>query len=218
MPAADTAPDEIDALRAALAEERLARRQAEARASSAEAMVAHLKLLIARLKHDRFGASSERGRKLLDQMELQLEELRAAASEDAAAVGGDATEGAKRGGFARRKPARAPLPAHLPRERVVIPVPTECPCCGGRLAKLGEDVTETLKKVSERDIIQERTQAGLAAARARGRQGGRPKFPSTARKVALAKKLYEDRATPVQDICRDLNISRATLYRYLRRK
>jgi DNA invertase Pin-like site-specific DNA recombinase len=70
----------------------------------------------------------------------------------------------------------------------------------------------------ERDIIRERTQAGLAAARARGRQDGRPKFPSTARKVALAKKLYEDRATPVQDICRDLNISRATPYRYLRRK
>jgi DNA invertase Pin-like site-specific DNA recombinase len=70
----------------------------------------------------------------------------------------------------------------------------------------------------ERGIIRERTQAGLAAARARGRQGGRPKLPGTARKVALAQKLYEDRQTPVQDICRDLNISRATLYRYLRRK
>ena len=70
----------------------------------------------------------------------------------------------------------------------------------------------------ERDIIRERTQAGLAAARARGRQGGRPKLSSTTRKVALARKLYEDRETPVQDICRDLNISRATLYRYLRRR
>ena len=70
----------------------------------------------------------------------------------------------------------------------------------------------------ERDIIRERTQAGLQAARARGRQGGRPKLPGNARKVALARKLYADRQTPVQDICRDLNISRATLYRYLRRK
>ena len=70
----------------------------------------------------------------------------------------------------------------------------------------------------ERDIIRERTQAGLAAARARGRQGGRPKLPSTARKVTLARKLYEERQAPVQDICRDINISRATLYRYLRRK
>ena len=60
----------LDVLRAALATEQAARREAEARASGAEAMVAHLKLLIARLRHERFGASSERGRKLLDQMEL----------------------------------------------------------------------------------------------------------------------------------------------------
>ena len=77
-------PDDIAALRAALAAEQLARREAEARASGAEAMVAHLKLLIAKLRHDRFGASSERGRKLLDQMELELEEVEAAASEDEA--------------------------------------------------------------------------------------------------------------------------------------
>jgi transposase len=40
---------------------------------------------------------------------------------------------------------RAPLPAHLPRDRVVLPGPTACPCCGGRLSKLGEDITETLE-------------------------------------------------------------------------
>jgi hypothetical protein len=76
-------PDDIDALRTALIAEQQMRREAEARASGAEAMVAHLKLMIARLRHDRFGASSERGRKLLDQMELELEELEAAATEDA---------------------------------------------------------------------------------------------------------------------------------------
>ena len=42
---------------------------------------------------------------------------------------------------------RAPFPAHLPRERVVIPGPTACPCCGGKLAKLGETITETLEVV-----------------------------------------------------------------------
>src|ERR671912_172805 len=84
MPAPDPSPDDIAALRAALAAEQLARREAEARASGAEAMVAHLKLLIARLKRDKYGASSERGRKLLDQLELELGELVAAASEDAA--------------------------------------------------------------------------------------------------------------------------------------
>jgi hypothetical protein len=71
-PAPDALPADIDALRAALAAERLARREAEARAAGAEAMVAHLKLLIAKLRHDKYGASSERGRKILDQLELEL--------------------------------------------------------------------------------------------------------------------------------------------------
>ena len=140
MPAPDTSSDDIAALRAALAAEQLARRQAEA-------MVAHLKLLIARLKHDKYGASSERGRKLIDQLELELGELVAAASEDATKA-----EDAAKGGRGRRpdqpargQPVRAPLPAHLPRERVVIPAPTACPCCGGKLSKLGEDITETLE-------------------------------------------------------------------------
>ena len=142
----DPVPDDIPLLRAALVAEQLARREAEARASGAEAMVAHLKLLIAKLKHDRFGASSERGRKLLDQLELQLEELEAAAAEDEAALDPD-QEGLPPRRTLRRKPVRGPLPAHLPRERVVIPGPTECPCCKGRLAKLGEDVTETLEVI-----------------------------------------------------------------------
>jgi transposase len=143
----DAAPasDDVAALRVALAAEQTARREAEARASGAEAMVAHLKLLIAKLRQDRFGASSERGRKLLDQMELELEELEAAASEDEAQVG--AAEQDNVSGFTRRRPVRGPLPDHLPRERVVVPSPTACSCCGGRLAKLGESITETLEVV-----------------------------------------------------------------------
>ena len=146
-PVPEPVPDDIEALRAALVAERLARREAEARALGAEAMVAHLKLLIAQLKHDRFGASSERGRKLLDQLELQLEELEAAAAEDETALGPDQEGLPPRPRAIRRKPVRGPLPAHLPRERVVIPSPTACPCCQGKLAKLGEDVTETLEVV-----------------------------------------------------------------------
>ena len=145
-PATAPAPDDIEALRAALAAEQLARREAEARASGAEAMVAHLKLLIAKLRHEQFGASSERGRKLLDQLELQLEEVQAAAAEDEEALGPEMESMAARKAI-RRKPVRGPLPAHLPRERVVIPGPTSCPCCQGKLSKLGEDVTETLEAV-----------------------------------------------------------------------
>jgi transposase len=140
-----TTPDEIDALKTALVSERAARQQAEARASGAEAMVAHLKLLIAKMKRDRFGQSSERGQRLLDQMELQLEELEASAAEDEAAIAPTDTTAVV--SFTRRKPVRAPLPAHLRRERVVVPAPSACPCCGGKLAKLGEDITETLEVV-----------------------------------------------------------------------
>src|SRR4051812_22838030 len=124
----------------------MARREAEARASGAEAMVAHLKLMIAKLRHDHYGASSERGRKLIDQMELELEELEAGAAEDATAVPRPAAD-TNVHPFIRRKAVRGPLPAHLPRERVVLPGPTACPCCGGALAKLGETITETLEVI-----------------------------------------------------------------------
>lgn len=70
----------------------------------------------------------------------------------------------------------------------------------------------------ERDVIRERTQAGLAAARARGRRGGHPRTPALndARKVALAQRLYDDKANSIDDICTTLRVSRATLYRYLK--
>jgi len=67
----------------------------------------------------------------------------------------------------------------------------------------------------ERDLIRERTQAGLTAARARGRQGGRPRVLNTLAKIAMARALYDDPANAIDDICRTLHISRATLYRTL---
>ena len=149
----ETIPDDFETLKAAFLAERAARREAEARASGAEAMVAHLKLLIAKLKRARFGPSSEHRRRLLDQLELQLEELEATATQDACAA--EAAAAAVKAGQdegagcnpPRRRPVRAPLPAHLPRERVVIPAPSVCPCCQGKLVKLGEDVTETLEVI-----------------------------------------------------------------------
>ena len=68
----------------------------------------------------------------------------------------------------------------------------------------------------ERDIIRERTQAGLQAARARGRKGGRPKRQPSARQVAMAKSLYADRSNSVADICKTLGISRSSFYRYIK--
>lgn len=68
----------------------------------------------------------------------------------------------------------------------------------------------------ERDLTRERTNAGLAAARARGRNGGQPRKLKTDAKVAIARRLFEDKAHSLDEICESLKISRSTLYRYLR--
>ena len=68
----------------------------------------------------------------------------------------------------------------------------------------------------EREVIRERTNAGLQAARARGRLGGRPKIQTKdPKKIALARKLYDDQDMTVQEICEQLHISKSTLYRYV---
>lgn len=67
----------------------------------------------------------------------------------------------------------------------------------------------------ERDLIRERTQAGLQAARVRGRHGGRPRALNTAAQIAMARKLYADKTNRIDDICLTLGISRSTLYRNL---
>jgi transposase len=114
-------------------------------------MIEALKLTIAKLQHARHGASSERGRKLLGQLELQLAELQETIAEEEAAAKRAAPSSERSSEeAAQTKPARRPLPKHLPRERVVNKAPTACPCCGGRLRKLGEDITETLEYVPAR--------------------------------------------------------------------
>jgi transposase len=159
--ASDAIPEDIDALKAALvvARARTTSAQAEltvtraeaaaarAEVSSQQALIAHLKLQIEKLNRARFGVSSERTARLLDQLELQLEELEATATEDELAAE-QAAATTTVAAFARRKPSRQPFPANLPRERVVELAPTSCACCGGtRLAKLGEDITETLEVI-----------------------------------------------------------------------
>lgn len=67
----------------------------------------------------------------------------------------------------------------------------------------------------EREIIRERTQAGLAAARARGRKGGRPRALDT-KQIAIAKTLYTDKSNSIHDICQTLRIKKTTLYKYLK--
>ena len=111
-------------------------------------MIAHLKLQIERLRRELYGQRSERTARLIDQMELQLEELEAKATEDEIAAEAASRQAASPMLAQRRLPVRKPFPEHLPRERVLVAAPTSCPCCGSmKLAKLGEDVTETLEVV-----------------------------------------------------------------------
>ena len=84
-------------------------------------------------------------------MELELEDLEAAATEDEITAEQAAARTTNVAAFARKRPSRQPFPAHLPRERVIVPGPTACPCCGGgQLRKLGETVTETLEVIPRR--------------------------------------------------------------------
>jgi DNA invertase Pin-like site-specific DNA recombinase len=68
----------------------------------------------------------------------------------------------------------------------------------------------------ERDLIRERTNAGLAAARARGCVGGRPRKLKTNGKVALAQRMFAEQSHSIPEICATLGISPATLYRYVK--
>jgi len=147
---------EIEALRAALAK---AEARADANAAEAahakavlsgsEALIAHLRLGIEKLRRELYGQRSERKQRLLDQLELQLEDMEATASEDEALAEAAAAKAKTQvAAFQRRKPVRKPFPEHLPRERVLTPAPCSCAACGSsRLAKLGEDITETLEVV-----------------------------------------------------------------------
>ena len=138
--------------------ERAARLEAEAVAANAkaeaanaklaEALISYLKLEIEKLRRQIYGSRSERKARLLEQMELQLEELEATATEDELAAERTVAQMQTVKSFQRKRPSRKPFADHLPRERVVIAAPQSCPCCGSsKLSKLGEDITETLEVI-----------------------------------------------------------------------
>ena len=120
-------PDDVEALKAALLAARADVAAARAEQSSNLALIAHLKLQIEKLNRDRFGPRSERTARLLDQMELQLEELEASATEDELAAEAAAAKTTTVTGFTRARPSRRPFPDHLPRKRIVVPGPEDAP-------------------------------------------------------------------------------------------
>ena len=134
-------PDDPNELRAVAA-------AALAQNADDAATIARQKLEIAKLRRQIYGVRSERTARLIDQMELELEDLEAAATEAEIAAERAAAKTTNVAPFTRKRPSRQPFPEHIPRERVVVPAPTACDCCGGsRLRKLGETVTETLEVI-----------------------------------------------------------------------
>jgi transposase len=148
--------EEIQAQRAQLQakDEQLAGRQAE---------IERLQLLIAKLRRMQFGRRSEKLARQIEQLELQLDELATAEAEPPQAPPNlEAASPAA----SRRKPARRPLPGHLPRQkRTLLPKETACPDCGGTLKGLGEDVTEILEYVPAHFHVIQQVRPKLACTR-----------------------------------------------------
>jgi transposase len=155
----DPLPADLAEAHAMIMAERAARLAAEAEAATAKQTkrlldleIERLKLEIARLKRQRFGISAERSARL-EQLELALFELQESVAEVE-------VTGALRTGdpspcsiATPRKPARRPLPEHLPRTRIVYPAPAACPCCGGAVRRLGEEITESLERLPARWFV-----------------------------------------------------------------
>src|SRR6202048_2086680 len=156
-------------------------------ALTAEAEIARLKFQLARYRRAEFGRSSEKLTRETEQLELELETLEtdqaerlATASPEVAAAVETAAE--------PQKPARRPLPEHLPREELRHSAPCTCPSCGGALRKIGDEVSETLDYVPGRFKVIRHIRAKLSCracdtvvaapapdhAIARGRAGAAP--------------------------------------------
>ena len=128
-----TLPDDVAALRAIIAAQ-------AAELAAKDGLIGTLRLQLAKLRRQQFGRSSERLDRDIDQLELALEDLEAEQAATAPAHDGDKAQAPP----VTARPARRPLPDHLPRDVVEHPAPTSCPACGGSLRPLGEDVTEIL--------------------------------------------------------------------------
>lgn len=112
----------------------------EEKLTSSDNQIAHLKLLVEKLRHMLFGAKSEKVLHQIDQLELRLEELESAGA-------AERTRSQQKTDIAA-KPSRRPLPDHLPREvHTHLPQHESCPDCGSTLRTLGEDVAEVLEYV-----------------------------------------------------------------------
>ncbi len=135
-------PEDVDALRAIIADQadQLARQARQLK--SRETLIEKLKAQLAVLRRARFGASSERVERSIEQLELALEDIEASEAES------EETVADHRSGITKGKAARQPLSEHLPRHEVEHAAECACPTCGGHdFIKTGESITEVLDYV-----------------------------------------------------------------------
>jgi transposase len=149
---APTLPDlsklDREALRALLLAEHQERIATHQQLLRRESEIEHLKLLLSQLRRMQFGRKSEKLERQIEQLELRLEDLQQAQAVEETPHSGErpATEVSQP--TAKAKPARRPLPEHLPRQtQTHVPKHSVCPDCGGELVKLSEDVSELLEYV-----------------------------------------------------------------------
>jgi transposase len=134
-----------EGLQALLQAEHTQRLATEQRLETRESEIEHLKLLIAKLQRMQFGRKSEKLTQQIEQLELRLEELESNSAQDEKR---SSTSPLLLITSPATKPARQPLPEHLPRQtRRYEPKASGCPDCGGELRPLGEDVSEMLEYV-----------------------------------------------------------------------
>jgi transposase len=151
-------PEDVATLRRMVIAEREARAAREAELAAAQAglvskalEIEKLKVQIARLRRQQFGRSSEKIDRVIEQLELMLDELETeAASGPAAAAPSAAAEDGERAAVRRKSPGRRPLPDHLPRREIVHMPDCTCPACGGAMRKVGEDISEVLDYIPGR--------------------------------------------------------------------
>jgi transposase len=154
--AADSVPTDLAYAHAMIIAQRTALLAAEALASALESeakyrtlLIEKLEYTIAKLRHEKFGQSSERGA-VLEQLELSLADLEGCIASRGEGAAGGIGCGEREGQGAGLRAAQAGVSAlleHLPRERIVYPAPSACPGCGGAVHKIGEDVTEMLELI-----------------------------------------------------------------------
>ena len=115
-----------------------------------EMEIEHLKLLLSQLRRMQFGPKSEKVERQIEQLELRLEDLQQAQAAERTTQSVESLSPAPSPTIAKAKPARRPLPEHLPRQtQTHLPKHSSCPDCGGELRKLSEDVSEMLEYVPE---------------------------------------------------------------------